>query len=83
MFKLGILGGDWIQLLIILILWPVKWIKGRKWFQAFSIEKLTRNDVVIISSYEYQEEIIGELKPYGRRDIKIIRLYPEWEYVKY
>lgn len=83
MFKLGILGGDWIQLLIILILWPVKWIKGRKWFQAFLVEKLTKKNVIIISSYEYQKEIVDKLKPCGKKDIKIIRLYPEWEYIKY
>jgi|LGOV01.1.fsa_nt_gb 2-polyprenyl-3-methyl-5-hydroxy-6-metoxy-1,4-benzoquinol methylase len=47
------------------------------------LKKLTRKDAVIISSYAYQEEIINELKPYGRKGVKIIKLYPEWEYVKY
>lgn len=41
-----------------------------------------KKSAIIVSSKIFQNEIIAELKPYVRKGLKVIKLYPKVEYVK-
>lgn len=58
-------------------------IKGVEIISPDILKTLNNEDTIVISSHAYQDEIIGQLRPWKKKGFNIIKLYPEWKYIKY